>query len=204
MKKIAALLCVLMIIGGCSNTDEVVTPSPSVESTPMVTPSSPTPSPTEDTSIFTEEQLNQAMDVTYTEYTIVGSGINYWVLDPLPDNVYVMVTQDKDHGGFTIRAYYDVDESLQANDALINNPVTFYPLDYFNQQVEADETFLMYGNTVIGKTNDFVAVESVQMGGFAIPQVSETDGSIEYNQNLAIEMTQIPLVVYNLEEMEGY
>lgn len=204
MKKIAALLCSLMIIGGCSNTDEVVTPSPSVESTPMVTPSSPTPSPTEDTSIFTEEQLNQAMDVTYTEYTIVGSGINYWVLDPLPDNVYVMVTQDKDHGGFTIRAYYDVDESLQANDALINNPVTFYPLDYFNQQVEADETFLMYGNTVIGKTSDFVAVESVQMGGFAIPQVSETNGSIEYDQNLAIEMTQIPLLVYNLEEMEGY
>ena len=205
MKKITAMLCTLVLISGCSQTDEVVSPSPSVESTPMVTPSmQPVESTTPVESLFTQEQLNQAMDVTYVEYTIVGSGITYWVLDPLPENVYVMVTQNKEDGSFTMRAYYDVDESMEVNDSLINNPMTFYPNDVFDQKVETEEDFLMYGNIVAGKTNDFVAVETVQMGGFAIPTVIETDGSIVYDQDLVTSITQIPLVVYDLEEMEGY
>ena len=137
------------------------------------------------------------------EYTIVGTGINYWVLDPLPDQVYVMVTQDKETDGFTIRTYYDVDESLQYNDPLISDPVTFYPLDYFNQQVEDDPDFLMYGNTVIGKTDAFVAVESVQMGGFGIPKLDETN-TVVFDYDQVSELTKVPLVTFDLEEMEGY
>ncbi len=202
MKKRIWMLCALVLTSGCSVSDEVVTPSSSVESTPMVEPS-PSVESTMQPARFTDEQLEQAMEITYVEYTIVGTGINYWVLDPLPDQVYVMVTQDKETDGFTIRSYYDVDESLQYNDALISDPVTFYPLDYFNKQVEDDPDFLMYGNTVIGKTDAFVAVESVQMGGFGIPKLDETN-TVVFDYDQVGELTQIPLVTFDLEEMEGY
>ena len=203
MKTIIMILIMLMAVNGCDSNGASAETSV-VSSTPVETVVA-TPQPTIGSSMVEQDQFDDAITLDYLQYAIDGidgSQLTYWVLDPLPQGTWVS-SLINDEGVIQLSIEYTVDEQFEWHDITIGNTYRLYPLSVYQNYVDNDPNFFLYGNHLLGRVNDYMLVESFQMAAPSIPLGFNDDGSLIYDDGSFYgQLTQFPLLLFDYTKVE--